>query len=44
MKAVAISRPGGPEVLEIRERPLPSPGRGSIWNQRYFRYAASPMF
>ena len=26
MKAVVITRPGGPEVLEIQERPLPEPG------------------
>jgi putative PIG3 family NAD(P)H quinone oxidoreductase len=30
MKAIVISRPGGPEVLEIQERPLPSPGRGEV--------------
>ncbi|MDQ3815241.1 MAG: NAD(P)H-quinone oxidoreductase, partial [Armatimonadota bacterium] len=26
MKAVIITQPGGPEVLEIQERPLPEPG------------------
>ena len=26
MKAVIITRPGGPEVLEVHERPVPSPG------------------
>jgi putative PIG3 family NAD(P)H quinone oxidoreductase len=30
MKAIAISRPGGPEVLEIVEREKPSPGAGEI--------------
>lgn len=30
MKAIAISRPGGPEVLEIVEREKPVPGAGEI--------------
>src|SRR5436190_10364395 len=30
MKAVIITRPGGPEVLEIQERPRPEPGVGQI--------------
>lgn len=30
MKAVIITRPGGPEVLEIQERPKPEPGIGQI--------------
>lgn len=30
MKAVVISQPGGPEVLQLVERPTPSPGRGEI--------------
>jgi NADPH:quinone reductase len=30
MKAVVIARAGGPEVLEIQERPLPEPGPGEI--------------
>jgi putative PIG3 family NAD(P)H quinone oxidoreductase len=30
MRAVIITRPGGPEVLEIQERPLPEPGAGQI--------------
>jgi putative PIG3 family NAD(P)H quinone oxidoreductase len=30
MRAVIISRPGGPEVLEIQERPKPEPGVGQI--------------
>lgn len=30
MKAVIITRPGGPEVLEIQERPKPEPGVGQI--------------
>ncbi|HEY1952610.1 MAG TPA: NAD(P)H-quinone oxidoreductase [Gemmatimonadaceae bacterium] len=30
MKAVIITRPGGPEVLEIQERPTPEPGLGQI--------------
>lgn len=30
MNAVVISRPGGPEVLEMRERPVPEPGAGEI--------------
>ena len=30
MRAVAISEPGGPEVLEIEERPVPRLGEGEI--------------
>ena len=30
MKAVIITRPGGPDVLEIQERPKPEPGVGQI--------------
>jgi NADPH2:quinone reductase len=30
MKAIVITRPGGPEVLEMQEKPTPSPGVGQI--------------
>lgn len=30
MRAVVIREPGGPQVLEVRERPLPEPGAGEI--------------
>ncbi|HKC81587.1 MAG TPA: hypothetical protein VKB91_10355, partial [Gemmatimonadaceae bacterium] len=30
MKAVIITRHGGPEVLEVQERPKPEPGVGQI--------------
>ena len=30
MKAVIITRPGGPEVLELQDRPIPQPGIGQI--------------
>ncbi len=30
MKAIVITKPGGPEVLEIREKPKPSPSPGEI--------------
>ena len=30
MRAVVITRPGGPEVLELRERPTPEPGLGQV--------------
>ena len=30
MKAVVITRPGGPEVLELQDRPAPQPGIGQI--------------
>jgi len=30
MKAIIITRPGGPEVLEIQDRPTPEPGIGQI--------------
>ena len=30
MRAIAISRPGGPEVLTVVERPSPEPARGEI--------------
>lgn len=30
VKAIAISRPGGPEVLTLVDRPLPEPSRGEV--------------
>lgn len=30
MRAVVITRPGGPEVLELQERPMPEPGLGQV--------------
>ena len=30
MRAVVITRPGGPEVLEIQDRPVPVPGPGQV--------------
>ena len=30
MRAVVIRAPGGPEVLELREVPMPAPGRGEV--------------
>lgn len=30
MKALVITRPGGPEVLEMMDRPVPQPGPGEI--------------
>jgi putative PIG3 family NAD(P)H quinone oxidoreductase len=30
MRAVVVVRPGGPEVLQLAERPLPEPGPGEI--------------
>jgi len=30
MRAVVVTRPGGPEVLEVQERPTPQPGRGQV--------------
>src|SRR3982750_4276736 len=30
MRAIVIARPGGPEVLELQDRPLPEPGVGQI--------------
>ena len=30
MRAVVITSPGGPEVLQIEERPAPEPSRGEI--------------
>ncbi|KAB2877484.1 MAG: NAD(P)H-quinone oxidoreductase, partial [Albidovulum sp.] len=30
MRAVEISRPGGPEVLQVTEVPVPKPGPGQI--------------
>lgn len=30
MRAVVITRPGGPEVLEVRERDTPQPGPGQV--------------
>ena len=30
MRAIAITRPGGPEVLTLVDRPIPEPGRGEV--------------
>src|ERR1044072_3828616 len=30
MKAIVITRPGGPDVLELQERPVPEPGLGQV--------------
>ena len=30
MRAIAITKPGGPEVLSLVERPLPEPSRGEV--------------
>lgn len=30
MKAIVITRPGGPDVLELQERPAPEPGLGQV--------------
>ncbi len=30
MKAIVITEPGGPEVLKVQERPMPSPERGEL--------------
>ncbi len=30
MKAIVITRPGGPDVLEVQERPLPEPGTSEV--------------
>ena len=30
MKAIVITRPGGPDVLELQERPTPEPGLGQV--------------
>ena len=30
MKAIVITRPGGPDVLALQERPAPEPGRGEV--------------
>ena len=30
MRAVVVTRPGGPEVLEVQERPTPQPARGQL--------------
>src|SRR5580700_11175836 len=30
MRAIEITRPGGPEVLQLTERPIPRPGPGEI--------------
>jgi len=30
VKAIVITRPGGPDVLELQERPAPEPGRGEV--------------
>ena len=30
MRAIVIAKPGGPEVLELREVPTPEPSRGEV--------------
>ena len=30
MRAIVITRPGGPEVLQLAERPMPEPGLGQV--------------
>lgn len=30
MRAIVVSQAGGPEVLQLRERPVPRPGSGEI--------------
>jgi NADPH:quinone reductase len=30
MKAIVISTPGSPEVLQLQDRPIPSPGKGDV--------------
>nr|WP_294849795.1 NAD(P)H-quinone oxidoreductase [uncultured Sphingomonas sp.] len=30
MRAIEISKPGGPEVLQLTERPVPTPGKGEV--------------
>ncbi len=30
MRAIVVSRPGGPEVLEMRDVPMPVPSRGEV--------------
>jgi NADPH:quinone reductase-like Zn-dependent oxidoreductase len=30
MRAVVVDRPGGPDVLEVRDIPIPTPGRGEV--------------
>jgi NADPH:quinone reductase len=30
MKAIVITRPGGPEVMQLQERPVPEPGEGEV--------------
>jgi NADPH2:quinone reductase len=30
MKAIVITKPGGPEVLQLRDRPQPDPGNGEV--------------
>lgn len=30
MRAIVITRPGGPDVLEVQERPAPEPGAGQV--------------
>jgi NADPH:quinone reductase-like Zn-dependent oxidoreductase len=30
MRAIVIAKPGGPEVLELREVPSPEPQRGEV--------------
>ena len=30
MRAVEITQPGGPEVLQLTNRPIPEPGAGQV--------------
>ena len=30
MRAVVVTQPGGPEVLELQDRPTPEPGAGEV--------------
>ena len=30
MRAVVVTQPGGPEVLEVQDRPIPEPGTGEV--------------
>jgi hypothetical protein len=34
MKVVQLSRTGGPEVLELAERPIPKPDPARCWKRR----------
>ena len=45
MRAIVMRRPGGPEVLEIEERPRPAPGPGEVLVQvRAFGLNRAEMF